>query len=140
LIKGSSISYSIIRATQFFEFAKSIADLSTAGDKVRLPPVLIQSMAADDVASEVGRIAMGPPVNGTIEVGGPERFRLDEFIRRDLAARKDPREVIADAHARFLHLRSRNTNLQPAASSEEGEELMRAQNQCWCWHFSSPAP
>src|SRR5438874_7041776 len=101
LIKGSSIPYSIIRATQFFEFVKSIADLSTDGNKVRLPPVFIQPMAADDVASAVGRIATGSPVNGTVEIGGPEQFRLDELIRRGLAAGKDPREVIADPQARY---------------------------------------
>src|SRR5690242_7851488 len=74
LIKGSSIPYSIIRATQFFEFVKSIADFSTEGNKVRLPSALIQPMAADDVASAVDRIATGSPVNGTVEVGGPEKF------------------------------------------------------------------
>ena len=101
LIKGSSIPYSIVRATQFFEFVKGIADFSTDGNKVRLPSALIQPMAADDVASAVGRIAMGSPVNGTVEVGGPEKFRLDELVRRGLAARNDPREVVADPHARY---------------------------------------
>src|SRR5215831_2170048 len=86
LIKASSISYSIIRATQFFEFAKNISDFSTEGNKVRLPPALFQPMAADDVASAIGIIAMSSPVNGTVEIGGPEQFRLDELIRRDLAA------------------------------------------------------
>src|SRR6202166_266903 len=85
LIEGSSIPYSIIRATQFFEFVKGIADFSTDGNKVRLPTALIQPMAADDVASAVGRVATGPPVTGTIEVGGPEKFRLDELVRRGLA-------------------------------------------------------
>src|ERR1051325_1010491 len=96
LIKGSSIPYSIIRATQFFEFVKSIADFSTDGNKVRLPSALIQPMAADDVASAVGRITTGSPVNGTVEVGGPEKFRLDELVRMSLSANKDPREVVAD--------------------------------------------
>ena len=82
LIKGSSIPYSIVRARQFFEFVKGIADFSTDGNKVHLPSALIQPMAADDVASAVGRVAMGPPVNGTVEVGGPEQFRLDEFVRQ----------------------------------------------------------
>src|SRR5262249_45393230 len=91
LIKASSIPYSIVRATQFFEFAKGLADASTDGDKVRLPAALIQPMAADDVASAIGRIAVGAPVNGTVEVGGPEQFRLYEFVRRGLAAHKDPR-------------------------------------------------
>src|SRR5438270_627470 len=89
LIKDSSIPHSIVRATQFFEFVKGIADFSPDGNNVRLPPALIQPMAADDVASAVGRIAMGSPVNGTVEVGGPEKFRLDELVRRGLAARND---------------------------------------------------
>src|SRR5215472_11688626 len=79
LIKGSSSPYSIVRATQFFEFLKGIADMSTADNKVSLPPVLIQPMAAEDVASAVARTAAGPPANGTVEVGGPEKFRLDEL-------------------------------------------------------------
>src|SRR6267154_3005327 len=82
LIKGSSIPYSIVRATQFFEFLKGLADISTDGDKVRLPHVLFQPMAADDVASAVGRIAVGPPVKGAVEVGGPEKFQLDELVRQ----------------------------------------------------------
>src|SRR3979409_2127583 len=82
LIKASSIPYSIIRATQFFEFVQGIAGFSTEGKKVRLPSALIQPMAGDDVASAVGRIATGAPVNGTVEVGGPEKFRLAEIGRR----------------------------------------------------------
>src|SRR5437867_8976317 len=96
LIKESSIPYSVVHATQFFEFLKSLADISFDGDKVHLPPVLFQPMAADDVASGVDRIAVGQPVNGIVEIGGPEEFRLDELVRQRLAALKDPREVIAD--------------------------------------------
>jgi uncharacterized protein YbjT (DUF2867 family) len=96
LIKASSIPYSIVRATQFFEFLKSIGDFSTEGNQVRLPSALIQPMAAEDVAGALARIAMNPPVNDTVEIGGPEQFRLDELVRRELAARKDPREVISD--------------------------------------------
>ena len=81
LIKSSSIPYSIARATQFFEFVKGIADFSTEGNTVRLPTALIQPMAADDVAGAVGQVAMGSPVNGTVEVGGPEQFHLDELVR-----------------------------------------------------------
>ena len=91
LIKDSSVLYSIVRATQFFEFIKGIADLSTECNEIRLPPALIQPIAADDVAVAVCRVALGSPVNGTVEVGGPEQFRLDELIRRDLAARRDRR-------------------------------------------------
>src|SRR5437879_2022482 len=93
LIKESSIHYSIVHARQFFEFLKGLADISFDGGKVHLPPVLFQPMAADDVASGVGRIAVGPPVNGTVEVGGPEQFRLDELVRRRLALLQHTRDV-----------------------------------------------
>jgi uncharacterized protein YbjT (DUF2867 family) len=113
LIKASSIPYSIVRATQFFEFVKGIADFSTDDNKVRLPSALIQPMAADDVASAVGEVALGPPVNGTVEVGGPENFRLDELVRQGLAAWKDPREVVADAHARYYGIEVSERALVP---------------------------
>src|SRR5579863_2295903 len=77
LIKASSIPYSIVEATQFFEFLKGLADISLVGEQVHLPHVLFQPMAADDVANGVARVAVGPPVNGTVEIGGPEQFRLD---------------------------------------------------------------
>jgi uncharacterized protein YbjT (DUF2867 family) len=121
LIKASSIPYSIVRATQFFEFVKNIADFSTDSDRVSLPPVLIQPMAADDVASAVGRVAVGSPVNGTIEAGGPEQFRLDELIRRGLAARKDPREVIANPRARYFGIEVSERTLLPGNNARLGE-------------------
>src|SRR5260370_36391477 len=94
------IPYTIIHATQFFEFLKGLADISVVDGKVHLPPVLFQPMAADDVASAVGRIAVGPPVNGIVETGGPEQFRVDELVRRLLATLKDPREVVPEPNAR----------------------------------------
>jgi len=121
LIKGSSIPYSIVRATQFFEFLKGLADISIDGDKVHLPPVLFQPMAADDVASGVGRIAVGPPVNGIVEIGGPEHFRLDELVRRRLATLKDPREVIADPHARYSGAEVGERTLVPGDDARLGE-------------------
>ena len=121
LIKSSSIPYSIVRATQFFEFVKGIADFSTDGNKVRLPSVLIQPMAADDVASAVARVAMGSPVKGTVEAGGPEKFRLDELIRRGLAAWKDPREVVADPHARYYGIEVSERTLVPGDEAQLGE-------------------
>jgi uncharacterized protein YbjT (DUF2867 family) len=121
LIKGSSIPYSIIRATQFFEFVKGIADFSTDGNKVRLQSALIQPMAADDVASAVGRFAMGSPVNGTVEIGGPEKFRLDELIRLGLAAWKDPREVVADPHARYYGVELSERTLVPDDFAQLGQ-------------------
>src|ERR1043165_6336046 len=84
LIKESSIPYTIGHATQFFEFLKGLAGVSIIGGKVHLPPVLFQPMAADDVATAVTRIAVGSPVNGIVEIGGPEQFRLDELVRRRL--------------------------------------------------------
>ena len=121
LIKESSIPYSIVRATQFFEFLKGLADISFDGDKVHLPPVLFQPMAADDVASGVGRIAVGPPVNGIVEIGGPEQFRLDELVRRRLATLKDPREVIADSHARYDGAQVSERTLLPGKDARLGE-------------------
>jgi uncharacterized protein YbjT (DUF2867 family) len=121
LIKGSSIPYSIVRATQFFEFLKGLADISLVGDKVHLPPVLFQPMAADDVASALGRVAVGAPVNGIVEIGGPEQFRLDELVRRRLAILKDPREVIADPHARYSGAEVGERTLVPGKDARLGE-------------------
>ena len=120
LIKASSIPYSIVRATQFYEFVKGIADLSTKDNEIHLPPALIQPMAADDVASAVGRIAVGPPVNGIVEVGGPEQFRLDELIRHGLAARKDPRKVVSDPQARYYGIKLTERELVPEKSASLG--------------------
>jgi len=121
LIKESSIPYSIVHATQFFEFLKGLADISVVGGKVRLPPVLFQPMAADDVASAVGTIAVAPPVNGIVEIGGPEQFRLDELVRRRLATLKDPREVIADPTARYSGAQIGERTLVPDNNARLGE-------------------
>jgi len=121
LIKGSSIPYSIVHATQFFEFLKGIADISTVDNKVSLPPALIQPMAAEDVAGAVARVAVGPPVKGTVEVGGPETFRLDELVRRYLAARKDPREVVTDPHAGYYGIEVSERTLVPGDDARLGE-------------------
>jgi uncharacterized protein YbjT (DUF2867 family) len=121
LIKSSSTPYSIVRATQFFEFLKPIADMSTEGNTVHLPPVLIQPMAADDVASVVCRVAIGSPLNGTIEVGGPEQFRLDELVRRALAASNDSRGVVTDAQARYYGVEVSERTLVPGNDARLGE-------------------
>jgi uncharacterized protein YbjT (DUF2867 family) len=121
LIKESSIPYSIVRATQFFEFLKSIADSATEGNTVRLPSVGFQPLAADDVASVVSKVAIGSPLNGIVEVAGPEQFRFDEFIRRGLNARKDPREVIADPHARYFGTELSEHSLVPGDDALLGE-------------------
>ena len=101
LIKESSIPYSIVHATQFFEFLKGLADISVVDGKVHLPHVLFQPMAADDVASALATVAVGAPVNGTVEIAGPEQFRVDELVRRRLAAINDHREIIADPNAPY---------------------------------------
>jgi uncharacterized protein YbjT (DUF2867 family) len=121
LIKESSIPYSIVHATQFFEFLKSIAAAATDGNTVRLAPVLIQPMAADDVAKAVGRIAVGAPVNGTVEIAGPEQFRLDELVRQSLGARDDPREVVADPQSRYFGAALSERTLVPGGDAQLGE-------------------
>ena len=121
LIKESGIPYSIVHATQFFEFVKRIADEATDGTTVRLPPVLIQPMAADDVAKAVVRIAMAAPVNGTVEVAGPQQFRFDELIREGLQARDDRREVVVDPHARYFGAELDERSLIPAGDARLGE-------------------
>jgi uncharacterized protein YbjT (DUF2867 family) len=113
LIKQSSIPYTIVRATQFFEFIKGVADQAAVGNTVRLPAVLFQPIAAEDVATVVARVAVGSPLNTLVEVGGPQQFRLDELIRNDLRARKDPREVVTDPEARLAGSRLGERTLVP---------------------------
>ena len=120
LIKESSIPYSIVRATQFFEFGKSIADAATVDGTVRLPQALIQPMAADDVANAVGTVATGSPLNGTMEIAGPERFRFDEFISQCLRARNDTREIVVDPHARYFGAELQEGSLVPAGEAQPG--------------------
>ena len=133
LIKASSIPYSIVQATQFFEFLKGLADISMIGGKVHLPPVLFQPMAADDVASGVARVAVGPPLNGTVEIGGPEQFHLDDLVRRRLAALEDPREVIADPKARYSGAKISERTLVPGNNARLGETRFET------WLTQSPA-
>jgi uncharacterized protein YbjT (DUF2867 family) len=121
LIENSVIPYSIVRATQFFEFWPSLADAATDGGTVWMPPVLFQPMAEDDVIQVVAGIAGGAPLNGTVEVAGPERFRMDEFIRTALAARGDPRAVITDPQARFFGIELGERTLLPRADAVLGE-------------------
>jgi uncharacterized protein YbjT (DUF2867 family) len=121
LIRSSPIPYSIVRATQFFEFVKRIADDATEGNRVRIPPVLFQPMAAADVANAVCRIALGAPLNGVVEVAGPQQFRFDELIRLGLSARHDTREVVADPHARYFGVELDERMLVPGAGARLGE-------------------
>jgi uncharacterized protein YbjT (DUF2867 family) len=121
LIKASKNPYSIVRATQFFEFVKQIVDSSAEGDKIRMPAALIQPMAADDVANAVARIATNPPVNGIVEIGGPEQFRLDDLARLYLTARQDPREVISDPQGRYYGIKVSERALVPDKNAILGE-------------------
>jgi len=120
LIKGSSIPYTIVRATQFFEFIKGIADFSTQGNKVRLPSALIQPMAADDIAGELARVALGTAVNGMVEIGGPEQFGLDALVRRALVVWKDPREVVTDPNASYYGVAVSEKTLVPGKDARLG--------------------
>ena len=121
LIKESAVPYTIVRATQFFEFVKGIADISMVDGKVQVPPVLFQPMSADDVASGVARVAAGSPVNGTVEIGGPEKFRMDELVRRRLATLNDSREVVPDPNALYSGAKVNDQTLVPGSNARLGE-------------------
>ncbi len=121
LITESSIPYTIVQATQFFEFLKGLADISMVGDKVHLAPVLFQPIAAGDVASGVAKVAVGAPVNGIVEIGGPEQFRIDELVRRRLTSLNDPREVIADPNARYAGAKLSEKTLLPGNNARLGQ-------------------
>jgi uncharacterized protein YbjT (DUF2867 family) len=112
-VRAASVPYTILRATQFFEFLGRIADSNTIGDTVRLPPVQVQPEAADDVADALVEIALSPPANGIVELAGPEPFRLDELARRVLAANGDRRLVIPDARARYFGAELDDRSLTP---------------------------
>ncbi|MFC3982626.1 MULTISPECIES: SDR family oxidoreductase [Streptosporangium] len=127
LIEKSSIPFSLVHATQFFEFVRHIADEATDGDKVRVAPVRFQPMAGDEVAQEVGKVAVGSPINGRIEIAGPERFQMDEFFRGVLAEWGDPREVVTDPHARYFGSELEERTLVP----EEGATLGRIRYRDW---------
>ncbi|MDQ0079312.1 SDR family oxidoreductase [Arthrobacter oryzae] len=117
LIKESGVPFSIVHATQFFEFVKSIAQAATDGNTVRLSPALIQPMAAEDVATAVARAAVGSPQNATIEVAGPEQFGLDELIRKGLSFHGDPREVVTDPNARYFNALLQDRELLPGSEA-----------------------
>jgi len=135
LIKASSIPYTIVRATQFFEFVMKIADYSTEGKQVRLPSALIQPMAADDVASALSRIAAISPANRTVEIGGPEKFRLDELAQRALTAFHDPRQVISDPHGRYYGIQVSERTLIP----ENNAQLVETRFEDWLVQATKPA-
>jgi len=121
LIERAPVPYSIVHATQFFEFIEGIADGATDGNTVRLAPVLIQPMAAADVGRAVASVAVGAPLNGMIELAGPEPFRLDDLVRRKLSVRADPREVVADPGARYFGAALSERTLMPGDDAAIGE-------------------
>lgn len=121
LIENSSIPFSIVHATQFFEFVAGIADGATEGGAVRMAPVLFQPIAGDDVARAICRIAVGAPLNGSVEVAGPEQYRMDEFFRKVLEDQQDPREVVTDEHARYFGTELSERSLVPLGEAILGE-------------------
>lgn len=120
LIKSSPIPYTIVRATQFFEFVGSIAQFATEGSTVRVPPVLMQPIAADDVAAALADVAVGEPVNGTLEIAGPEQIRQDELVRQFLSATGDARKVITDVLARYYGIEVNDQSLVPGPNPRLG--------------------
>jgi len=113
LIKAAAIPYTIVRATQFFEFVGAIAQSATDGQTVRLPPALMQPIAADDVAAALAEVAIAKPLNGTLEVAGPEPIRMDELVRRFLVATRDTRQVITDPQAGYFGIAVNDQSLTP---------------------------
>lgn len=136
LIKASPVPYTLVHATQFFEFLRPIAQFSMDGDVVRLPPVLFQPMAAEDVASAIVDAALAEPAKDTIEIAGPETFTLDEAVRQVLAHDRDPRAVIADPAAPYFGVKVSEKTLVPAAGAHLGSTKL----DWWLAHVPPPAP
>jgi uncharacterized protein YbjT (DUF2867 family) len=120
LIKHSSIPYTIVHATQFFEFASRMADEASDGGTVRVPPVLIQPMAADDVAAAVCNVALAAPLNNTVEIAGPQPLRFEDFVRQGLRAVGDQRAVVTDPQARYFGARLTERALLPGDGAQLG--------------------
>ena len=120
LIKASKIPYTIVRATQFYEFVGAIAQFSTVGQTVRLSSALAQPIGSDDVAAAMADVAVGTPLNGTIEIAGPERIPLDQLVGRFLTATQDPREMVRDAHARYFGIAVNDQSLTPGNNARIG--------------------
>jgi uncharacterized protein YbjT (DUF2867 family) len=133
-IKSSPIPYTLVRATQFFEFVRAIAQFSTDGNTVRLPPVLFQPMAAEDVSTAVAEVALAEPVNGTVEIAGPDTFTLDELVRKVLEYDNDARKVIADPAAPYSGVKVSEKMLVPGA----GARLGSTRFDWWLTHVPPP--
>jgi uncharacterized protein YbjT (DUF2867 family) len=121
LIKASTVPYTILRSTQFFEFLNSIAQSATDGHTVRLSPAFVQPVVSDDVAAALADVALGAPVNGTVELAGPERFRLDALVRRFLSATQDARQVVTDAYVRYFGAELNDHSLTPGDNPRIGQ-------------------
>ena len=134
IIKSSAIPYTIIHATQFFEFLRGIAQSAVDGDTVRLPHALFQPMAADDVATAVAEAALAAPVNGTVEVAGPDTFHMDEIVGRVLAYDKSPRKVVCDPEALYYSLKLTNQSLVPGPNPHLGSTKF----DWWLTHVPPP--
>jgi len=134
LIKASPIPYTLVHATQFFEFLRQIAEFSVVDGSVRLPPVMFQPMAADDVASAVAKLALGEPANDVIEIAGPETFTLDEAIRQVLRHDGDDRDVVADPMAPYYGVQVSEKTLVPGASARLGSTKL----DWWLTHVPPP--
>src|SRR6476661_5134529 len=120
LIKASGIPFTIVHATQFFEFVKSITKSATGGSEIRLSSVLMQPMVSDDVAAAVMEVAIGPPINGMIEIAGPDRIRQDELVRQYLTATGDPRKGVHDAKAGYFGIAVNDQSLVPGDNPRLG--------------------
>jgi uncharacterized protein YbjT (DUF2867 family) len=120
LIQASKIPYTIVRATQFFEFVGAIAESATDGQTVRLPPALMQPIVSDDVAAALAEIAVAKPLNGTVELAGPEPIRMDELVRRFLTANRDARKVTTDVHAGYFGTAVNDRSLTPGDNPRIG--------------------
>jgi uncharacterized protein YbjT (DUF2867 family) len=120
LIQASKIPYTIVRATQFFEFVNGIAQTATEGQTVRLPPALMQPIVSDDVAAALADVAIKAPVNGMVELAGPELIRQDELVRRFLSAKQDARQVVTDVHARYYGIELNDQSLTPGDNPRIG--------------------
>jgi len=134
LIKNSPIPYTLVRATQFFEFIRGIAQFSMKGEAVHLPHTVFQPMAAEDVASAVAQAALSEPANGIVEVGGPEKFYLDEIVGKVMAFDKDPRKVVADPEASYFGIKVNDQSLVPDLNAHIGATKF----DWWLTHVPPP--
>jgi uncharacterized protein YbjT (DUF2867 family)/nitrite reductase/ring-hydroxylating ferredoxin subunit len=126
LIAAGGIPFTIVHSTQFFEFVKSIADSSVVDGKIHLAPVLVQPIAADDVAAKLAEVAVAPPARGVVEIAGPETFRLDKWIKRGLEAKTDTREVVPDPHAPYFGTELEERSLVPLGEARLSQTTFEA--------------